>query len=62
MKFFAGETSPDALEEAFPTRIEALFQRLAVRRGAKQRGHMGRQSQAPKQVLGVVVLHPICEE
>jgi hypothetical protein len=30
--------------------------------GAKQRGHKGRQSQAPKQVLGVVTLHAICEE
>ena len=26
------------------------------------RCHMGRQSQAPKQVLGVVTLHAICEE
>jgi hypothetical protein len=25
-------------------------------------GHAGKQSQAPKQVLGVVTLHAICEE
>ena len=30
--------------------------------GAKQRGQMGEQSQAPKQALGVVTLHAICEE
>jgi hypothetical protein len=31
-------------------------------RSQQFRGHMGRQSQAPKQVLGVVTLHAICEE
>lgn len=30
--------------------------------GADQRGQKGEQSQAPKQVLGVVTLHAICEE
>ena len=29
---------------------------------AKHRGHKGKQSQAPKQVLGVVTLHAVCEE
>ena len=29
---------------------------------AKQRDHKGKQSQAPKQVLGVVTLHAVCEE
>jgi hypothetical protein len=27
-----------------------------------QRGHMGKQSHAPKQLLGVVTLHAVCEE
>jgi hypothetical protein len=30
--------------------------------GAEQRDHMGKHNQAPKQVLGVVTLHAICEE
>jgi hypothetical protein len=30
--------------------------------GDKQRAQMGEQSQAPKQALGVVTLHAICEE
>ena len=29
---------------------------------AKYRGHEGKQNQAPKQVLGVVTLHAVCEE
>jgi hypothetical protein len=29
---------------------------------AKHRGHMGRQSQAPKQVWGAVALHAVCQE
>jgi hypothetical protein len=29
---------------------------------AERRGHMGRHNQAPKQVLGVVTLHAICQE
>ena len=62
MNFIAGESSSDSLEEAFPNRIEALSKVSLFFVGAKQRGHKGRQSQAPKQVLGVVTLHAICEE
>ena len=29
---------------------------------AKHRGHKGKQTQAPKQVLGVDTLHAVCEE
>jgi hypothetical protein len=49
--WFTGRPSP-------PTIVDGV--ELAV--GANQRGHKGRQSQAPKQVLGVVTLHAICEE
>jgi hypothetical protein len=38
-------------------RIEALFF-ACIEQGC----HAGKQSQAPKQVLGVVTLHAICEE
>ena len=29
---------------------------------AKYRGHEGKQNQAPKQLLGVVTLHAVCED
>jgi hypothetical protein len=62
MNFIAGESSSGSLDEAFPNRIEHSSKVSLFFVGAKQRGHKGRQSQAPKQVLGVVTLHAICEE
>ena len=62
MNFIAGESSSDSLDEAFPNRIEHTSKVSLIFVGAKHQGHMGRQSQAPKQVLGVVTLHAICEE
>ena len=62
MSFIAGESSSDSLEEAFPNRIEHSSKVSRFFVGAKQRGQMGEQSQAPKQALGVVTLHAICEE
>jgi len=62
MNFIAGESSSDSLDEALPNRIEHSSKVSLFFVGAKQRGHKGRQSQAPKQVLGVVTLHAICEE
>ena len=62
MSFIAGESSSDALEEAYPNRIEHSSKVSRFFVGAKQRGQIGEQSQAPKQALGVVTLHPICEE
>jgi hypothetical protein len=62
MDFIAGESSPDSLDEAFPNRIEHSPKVSPFFVGANRRGHKGRQSQAPKQVLGVVTLHAICEE
>ena len=62
MNFIAGESSSDSLEEAsqIGSRHSSKVSLFFV--GAKQRGHKGEQSQAPKQVLGVVTLHAICEE
>jgi hypothetical protein len=62
MNFIAGESSSDSLEEAFPNRIEHSSKVSRFFVDAKQRGQMGEQSQAPKQALGVVTLHAICEE
>ena len=62
MNFIAGESSSDSLDEALPNRIEHSSKVSLIFVGAKQQGHKGRQSQAPKQVLGVVTLHAICEE
>lgn len=62
MNFIAGESSPASLDEAFPSRSEPSFEVSLFFVGAKQRGQMGRQSQAPRQALGVVTLHAICEE
>ena len=62
MNFIAGGSSSDSPDDAFPNRIEHSSKVSQFFVGAEQRGHMGRQSQAPKQALGVVTLHPICEE
>ena len=62
MNFIAGKSSSDSLDEAFSNRIEHASKVSVFFVGANQRRHMGRQSQAPKQVLGVVTLHAICEE
>ena len=62
MNFIAGEFSSDSLDEAFLNRIEALSKVSPFFVGAEQRDHIGKHNQAPKQVLGVVTLHAICEE
>jgi hypothetical protein len=62
MNLIAGESSSDSLEQALPNRIERSSKVSLFFVDAKQRRHKGRQSQAPKQVLGVVTLHAICEE
>ena len=62
MNFTACESSSDSLEQRSPNRIEHSSKVSLFFVGAKQRGQMGEQSQAPKQVLGVVTLHAICEE
>ena len=63
MSFIAGlQSSSDPVDEAFLKRIEALFRSRAILICAEHRCHAGKQSQAPKQVLGVVTLHAICEE
>jgi len=41
MNFIAGESSSDSLEEAFPNRIEALFQGLATLRWLQAAGSDG---------------------
>jgi hypothetical protein len=60
MNFIAGETSSDASDESFPIRTDALLQGSLFFVGGQRRGQ--RQSQAPKQVLGVPPLQAICEE
>ena len=62
MIFIAGESSSDSLEQGSPNRIEHSSKVSLFFVGAKQRGQMGEQSQAPKQALGVVTLHAIWEE
>jgi hypothetical protein len=62
MNVIAGESSSDSWDKALPNRIEHSAKASPFFVGAKQRGHIGRQSQAPKQALGVVTLHAICEE
>jgi hypothetical protein len=62
LNLIVGESSSDSLDEAFPDRIEALLGGLAILVGARQRDYMGKHNQAPRQVLGVVTLHAICEE
>jgi hypothetical protein len=58
MNFFVGlQSSSDPVDEAFSSSKVALFFICA-----KHRGHAGKQNQAPKQVLGVVTLHAVCEE
>jgi len=49
-----------AISDTFGDASDAVMPTSAL--GAKQRGQMGEQSQAPKQALGVVTLHAICEE
>ena len=61
MNFIAGESPSDPLDEVFPIGSSTPRSRLFVA-GAKQRDHMGKHSQAPRQVLGVVTLHAICED
>ena len=63
MNFIAGlQSSSDPVDAASLKRIEALFQSRAILHLRQAAGHKGKQSQAPKQVLGVVTLHAVCEE
>jgi hypothetical protein len=63
MNFIAGlQSSSDPEDEAFLKRIEALFRSRASLHSREQRNQMGKHNQAPRQVLGVVTLHAICEE
>ena len=63
MNFIAGpQSSSDPVDETSLKRIEALFESRAILHLHGARGHPGKQSQAPKQVLGVVTLHATCEE
>jgi hypothetical protein len=63
MNFIAGpQSSSDPADGAFLKRIEALFRSRATLHLRRETGHAGKQSQAPKQVLGVVTLHASCVE
>lgn len=63
MNFIAGlQSFSDPVDEAPLKRIEALSEIGLFFICAEQRGQAGKQSQAPKQVLGVVTLHAVCEE
>ena len=56
------QSSSDPVDEASLKQIEALFRSRANLHLRHAWGHKGKQSQAPKQVLGVVTLHAVCEE
>ena len=63
MNFIAGlQSTSDPLDEATQKRIDHIFQSRAFFICAERRGHEGKQNQAPKQLLGVVTLHAVCEE
>ena len=62
MNFIAGKSSSDSSDQGSPNRMRHSSKVSLFFVGAKQRGQMGEQSQAPKQALGVVTLHAICEE
>ena len=58
MNFIAGlQYLADPVYGSKPSSEVALFFICA-----KHRGHAGKQSQAPKQVLGVVTLQAVCDE
>ncbi len=62
MNFIAGQCSSAPVDEAVLKRIEARFWIPLFLICTKHRGHMGKQSQAPKQVWGAVALHAVCQE